>query len=216
MWASTVRVSAQTPSSPPRDARVLNETVDAAGNRTRTIQYIKGGKKVTETINIPRLVEAIKTPINRDTLLQDSLLILVTKSAGRLELYYRKHLIRSYKAVFGPKPLENKLIEGDRRTPEGRFSIVSKKAGSHYNKFLLLNYPNDSTTALFEALKQKGLLKPNARPGGAVGIHGVWRGGDDLIDKGVGWTDGCIALKNKDVDELYTLVDAGCRVLIRK
>ena len=190
--------------------------MDAAGNRTRTIQYVKGGKKVTETITTPRIADAPRIPINRDTLVQDSLLILITKSSGRLELYYRKHLIRSYKAVFGPKPLENKLMEGDRRTPEGRFSIVSKKAASHYDKFLLLNYPNDSTMARFEALKQKGLIKPNARPGSAVGIHGVWRGGDDLIDKGIGWTDGCIALKNRDIDELYGLVDAGCRVLIRK
>ena len=47
-------------------------------------------------------------------------------------------------------------------------------------------------------------------------IHGIWKKGDDLIEKRVGWTDGCIALKNKDIDELFLFVGIGTKVFIRK
>ncbi len=65
-------------------------------------------------------------------------------------------------------------------------------------------------------LKEKGLIPAAATIGSDVGIHGIWKGGDDMIEMGVGWTDGCVAIKNKDIEELYTLVGVGTRVLIRK
>jgi murein L,D-transpeptidase YafK len=133
-----------------------------------------------------------------------------------LQVYYRRKLIRNYKAVFGPKPLERKCMEGDRCTPEGWFTITQFNPGSKYNKFMKLNYPNDSSYAYFNRLKEQKKIPTNAKIGGDVGIHGIWKGGDDMIELGVGWTDGCIALKNKDVDELYTMVTVGTRVLIRK
>jgi murein L,D-transpeptidase YafK len=125
-------------------------------------------------------------------------------------------MVRSYKAVFGPKPLENKCMEGDRCTPEGWFKIKSKSPSSRYDKFMLLDYPNEASIIRFAQLKQQKKIPENAKTGNDVGIHGIWKGGDELIDMGVGWTDGCIALKNKDVDELYSLVAVGTRVYIRK
>ena len=65
-------------------------------------------------------------------------------------------------------------------------------------------------------MKASGSLPKTAKPGGNVGIHGIWKRGDDLIEKGVCWTDGCIAIKNKDVDELYTFAGIGTRVFIKK
>jgi murein L,D-transpeptidase YafK len=81
---------------------------------------------------------------------------------------------------------------------------------------MLLDYPNDTALARFNALKQKGAVPPSARPGGNVGIHGIWQGGDDMIDLGVGWTDGCVALRNKDIEELYKFIGVGTRVLITR
>ncbi|MCB0697519.1 MAG: L,D-transpeptidase, partial [Chitinophagaceae bacterium] len=49
-----------------------------------------------------------------------------------------------------------------------------------------------------------------------VGIHGIWDRGDDMIELGVGWTDGCVALKNADMDELYKIAGMGTRVFIKK
>lgn len=107
-------------------------------------------------------------------------------------------------------------MEGDRCTPEGWFKIADKRNSSKYNKFMLLNYPNEKSYEQFKKLKEKGSIPANARIGGDVGIHGIWPGGDDMIEMGVGWTDGCIAMKNKDVDDLYKWVHVGMRVYIRK
>ena len=107
-------------------------------------------------------------------------------------------------------------MEGDRCTPEGVFHIAGKNPNSKYNKFMLLSYPNDSARIRFNKLKQQGLIPKTARIGGDIGIHGIWKGGDDMIEMGVGWTDGCVALKNRDVEELYTFVGVGTKVVIRK
>lgn len=198
----------------PRDVRILEEHKDKSGNTVRTIQYYQGNNRFTET-QILRPVVSVMVPVNPDTLISDSLMVVVNKSKFTVDVYYRRRRIRSYKAVFGPKPLENKMREGDRCTPEGWFTIRNKKP-SKYDRFMLLDYPNDSSIARFNAMKEKGLIPASARIGGDVGIHGVWKGGDDMIDLGVNWTDGCVALRNKDIEDLYALVTVGTRVLIKK
>jgi murein L,D-transpeptidase YafK len=198
----------------PRDVKILEEHKDAKGNTVRTIQYYQGNNRFTET-QILRPMVLVRVPVNPDTLISDSLLVIVSKSKYTVDVFYRRRRIRSYKAVFGPKPLENKVREGDRCTPEGWFTIKNKKP-SKYDRFMLLDYPNDSSIARFNALKEKGLIPASARIGGDVGIHGIWKNGDDMIEMGVGWTDGCVALKNKDIEDLYSLVTVGTRVLIKK
>ena len=202
---------------PPRNIKVLDEHKDGKGNTVRTIEYLQAGSRITETVVIPATGRiGIHVPINPDTLNKDSLIIVVNKSHYILEVYYRRKIIRSYKAVFGPKPLENKNMAGDRCTPEGWFNILNKNPNSKYDKFMLLNYPNDSSITRFKILKAKGSIPASAQIGGDIGIHGIWRGGDDLIEKGVCWTDGCVALKNKDIEDLYKLVNVGTKVYIKK
>jgi hypothetical protein len=201
----------------PRNIKVLDEHKDSKGNTVRVIQYEQKGQRITETMTIPPK-ENINTRvrINPDTINTDSVLVIVNKSKFNVEVLYRHRLIRYYKAVFGPKPLEDKKVAGDRCTPEGWFTIQNKNPSSKYHKFLLLNYPNDSTIARFNIQKARGTLPASAKIGGDIGIHGIWKGGDDMIEMGVCWTDGCIALRNKDVEELYSLVGVGTRVYIRK
>lgn len=143
-------------------------------------------------------------------------MLMVNKSLYCVQVYYRKKIIRAYKAVFGPEPKQNKSMEGDRCTPEGWYKISSKNPNSKYNKFLQINYPNDSSYSRFNTLKAKGKIPATAKIGGSIGIHGIWKGGDDMIEMGVGWTDGCIALKNNDVEELYSFIGIGTRVFIKK
>jgi murein L,D-transpeptidase YafK len=199
----------------PHDIKVIEEYKDASGNTVRTIQYYQGGRRITETQRITPSLN-LHAPINPDTLNRDSLLVVVNKSKFVVDVVYRRRKIRSYKAVFGPKPLENKKMAGDRHTPEGSFKILNKNPASKYDKFLLLDYPNDSAKAKFNRLKMAGTIPQNATIGSDVGIHGVWKGGDDMIEMGVGWTDGCVALKNKDIEDLFSIVGVGTRVLIRK
>ncbi len=217
-WAVSMAMPAfaqQNTENAPRDLKVIEEHKDAAGNIVRTIQYTQSGARVTET-RIIRPFQGLNAPINPDTLNRDSLMVVVSKSRFLLDVYYRKKKIRSYKVVFGPKPKENKMMKGDRCTPEGKFSVLEKHPSTRYDKFIHLDYPNDSSRARFELLKKKGAIPANAEIGGDVGIHGIWKGGDEMIDMGVGWTDGCIAMKNKDIEELYRIIDVGVKIFIRR
>jgi len=199
----------------PYGIKILEEHKDKNGNSVRTIQYRQGNALMTET-QIIHPNANVRIPINPDTLNKDSVMVVVNKSKYTVDVFYRQRRIRSYKAVFGPKPMENKMMAGDRATPEGWFKIQNKNPSSKYDKFMLLNYPNDSSTARFNRLKANGTLPQSARIGGDVGIHGIWKGGDDMIEMGVCWTDGCVALKNKDVEELFKLVGVGTPVYIKK
>lgn len=201
----------------PRDLKVLREFFDGKGNIVREVQYSQGFMRVTEMIIMPKpVVFNQRAPIRPDTLNKDSLMIVVDKSRYTVQLFYKRNLIRIYKAVFGPNPKMNKCMEGDRCTPEGWFKIANKNPGSKYTKFLGINYPNDSSYMRFNAMKEKGTIPKTARVGGNIGIHGIWKGGDDMIEMGVGWTDGCVALKNRDIEELYSFVGVGTRVFIKK
>ncbi len=199
----------------PRNIKVVDERKEKDGTIIRTIHYEQGGKRIKETLIVRNHID-LHVPIDPDTMDKDKVLVLVSKSRFVVEVFYRSKMIRSYKAVFGPKPMEDKKMEGDRATPEGWFTIRSKNPKSKYDKFMLLNYPNDTSVSRFNALKEKGTIPKTARIGGDVGIHGIWKGGDDLIENGICWTDGCVAVKNKDIEELYKFAGVGTKVYIRK
>lgn len=202
----------------PKNLKVLSETSDGKGNIVRVIQYDQGTMRVTETTITPKVLPLASTHVkfSPDTMSKDSVRLVVDKAKRCLLVYYKKRMIRAYKATFGPDPMQDKSMEGDRCTPEGEFKITSLNPRSKYNKFMLISYPNDSTRARFNRLKSKGILPATARIGGDIGIHGIWPGGDDMIELGVGWTDGCVALKNKDIEELYSIVGVGTKVVIVK
>jgi len=202
--------------APIKDLKLLKEYRDNKGNIVREVQYVQGNNRVTETIIMAPQPKYMRVPINPDTMNKDSVMLVVDKANYNIKVYYKRRIIRIYKAVFGPHPLENKVCEGDRCTPEGVFKIASKNPASRYRKFMLLSYPNDSSIARFNRMKARGLLPAGARMGGDVGIHGIWPNGDDMIEMGVGWTDGCVAIKNADIDDLYSMVNVGTRVVIKK
>lgn len=203
---------------PPKNLKVISEESDGKGNIVRVIQYTQGVMRVTETTIMPKVmpVGAVSYKFNPDTLIKDSVRLVVDKSKHCLMVYYRKRMLRAYKATFGPNPMQNKCMEGDRCTPEGEFKITNINAKSKFNKFMMISYPNDSAYARFNRLRSAGVIPKTARIGGDIGIHGIWAGGDDMIELGVGWTDGCVALKNKDIEELYSIVGVGTKVVILK
>lgn len=205
-------------SEPVKNLKLIREEDDGKGHIVRTIQYSRGNVRVTETIFMakPPSMAMVNKPIRADTMDKKYVEIRVNKSQYRVMVLYRKKPIRVYKAVFGPNPKLNKLMEGDRNTPEGLFTITNKNPASKYNKFMLLSYPNDSAYSRFNRLKANGKIPSTAKIGGAIGIHGIWKGGDDMIEMGVGWTDGCVAIKNKDVEELFSMVGVGTKVFISK
>ncbi|GAA0532568.1 hypothetical protein GCM10009415_12540 [Chitinophaga japonensis] len=149
----------------------------------------------------------------------DKVFLLIDKSDYRLYLYEDVTLRKIYKVVFGSRNLADKLMQGDRKTPEGTFHITSKRYDGRWSRFLLLDYPNETSWAKFYQRQQQGLVGPNADIGGGIGIHGVeYRSGirDVYVDRRINWTLGCISMKNPDVNELYDIIKVGTPVVIRR
>ena len=181
-------------------------TYDSRGNKIETKLSKSGDKITTTTITLPSV---LNRPFNADTIDKDSVSIKVFKSKYRLNVYYKGKVLTSYKCVFGPNCTLQKMQEGDRRTPEGTFTILDVKGHNKWEKFMLLDYPNEESRRIFENAKLNGLVPSTAKIGGAVGIHGIWANGDNVIDLKHNWTDGCVSIKNRDVDELSKIIKPG-------
>lgn len=142
--------------------------------------------------------------------------IIVTKHDYSLTLYDDGGWLVKYPVVFGNKDLGDKMQEGDRETPEGTFTIISKKPHEKWHKFLMLDYPTAESYEKFKQRKAAGLIPQNAQIGGGVGIHGTWPHEEFAVDRYQNWTEGCISMKNEDIDELFKMIPPGTKVIIRK
>ena len=142
--------------------------------------------------------------------------IVVIKSTYELKVYDQDGWYATYPVVFGSKNLGDKMMEGDRRTPEGSYHIASKRPHEKWDKMMLIDFPTKSDIDKFNERKAKGLIPRNAKIGGGIAIHGTWPHDDMAVDLYQNWTNGCIALKNEDVDELYDMLPIGTTVEIVK
>lgn len=142
--------------------------------------------------------------------------IVIDKSDYDLKLYDDKGWYATYPVVFGNDSQADKLMEGDRLTPEGEYKIIAKKTHTKWSRFLLINYPNQQNIERFNRMKASGRIPANASIGGGIGIHGTWPREEYAVDRYLNWTDGCIALKREHVEEIYALIPNGTRVTIKK
>ncbi|HVB03620.1 MAG TPA: L,D-transpeptidase [Chitinophagaceae bacterium] len=155
-----------------------------------------------------------KAPLHVDV---NKVFLLVDKSAYKLYVYEDVTLIRTYDVVFGSGDLSDKEMQGDKRTPIGTFHIIAKKYDNRWSRFLLLDYPNQESIEKFEERKSEGKIPHWAHIGDGIGIHGVWPKIEYYVFRyRMNWTDGCISLRNEDIDELYDLVKVGTPVIIRE
>ncbi|UYQ92992.1 L,D-transpeptidase [Chitinophaga horti] len=141
--------------------------------------------------------------------------LLVDKSEYRMYLYEDVTLLKIYKVVFGNKDQSDKQVQGDRRTPEGTFRILSKRMDNRWNRFMLLDYPNAES---YQKSRSRG-VSANTDLGGGIGIHGVESASginDVYVERRVNWTLGCVSMKDSDVAELYNVVKVGTPVVIRR
>ncbi|MBV8054214.1 MAG: L,D-transpeptidase [Deltaproteobacteria bacterium] len=135
------------------------------------------------------------------------------KSHHWLEVYFKGHLYRTYHAVFGRSLAAGaKLWEGDRRTPEGNYLIVSKHRSARFGWFLHINYPNERDHERFEQSRAEHLIPASASEGGQIGIHGT--DSPYLNVANINWTTGCISVDNADIGELARLLPVGTLVII--
>jgi murein L,D-transpeptidase YafK len=145
-----------------------------------------------------------------------NLSIIIDKSDYELSVYDEKGWFATYPVVFGSNGLDDKRMEGDKKTPEGSFRIISKRVHEKWYRFLALDYPSKESWEKFKLRKQRGEIPASASIGGAIGIHGTWPNEDFIIDKYKNWTLGCISMKKDDVLEVYGYIPIGTSVVIRK
>ncbi len=135
--------------------------------------------------------------------------ILVDKSEHRMVVLREGRPLKAYRVALGRTPTGHKEYEGDGRTPEGSYRIDSRKPDSRFHRALHVSYPNARDIQVAES---KGV-----DPGGDIMIHGIrnglgWLGNlHHLID----WTAGCIAVTNREIEELWRVVPDGTPVEIR-
>lgn len=142
--------------------------------------------------------------------------IVIDKSSYELYVYDRQGWFATYPVVFGNSSLDDKKMEGDRNTPEGSFKIANKRIHEKWDRYMGLDYPTAQSLEKFRQRKLRGEIPANASPGGGVGIHGTWPHDDYMIDRYQNWTNGCISLKNEDIEDLYSYVPVGTPVTIQK
>lgn len=148
--------------------------------------------------------------------LEGDVYIVINKTAYELQVYDKEGWYATYPVVFGNKDQGDKMVEGDRKTPEGSFRIISKRPHEKWHKMLMLDYPTKESWDKFNQRKATGTIPKGAKIGGGIAIHGTWPHDDIVVDDFTNWTNGCIALKNEDLDELDALLPIGTRVTIKK
>ena len=136
--------------------------------------------------------------------------VLVDKSDEKLYLLRDGHVIAEYSVSFGANPEGHKQQEGDERTPEGSYVLDYKNSDSAFYKAIHISYPNDAD--------KKASAAKGVDPGGAIMIHGqrYWFGWLSFITQRFDWTDGCIAVTNSEMDEIWKSVPANTPIEIRE
>jgi murein L,D-transpeptidase YafK len=133
--------------------------------------------------------------------------VLIDKSDRRMTLYRDGHPVKSYPVSLGFAPVGAKTMEGDGRTPEGRFRIDRRNPQSSYHLSLGIDYP--------QSRHRSAARKAGVSPGGDIFIHGqpnVRKGRSDLSGD---WTAGCVALTDDQIEEVWGAVPMGASVEIR-
>ena len=136
--------------------------------------------------------------------------IVIVKSTRTMTLLSRDKILKTYKVALGTAPLGPKQVEGDHKTPEGNYVIDAKNAQSRFHLSLHISYPSPAD--------RQRARKLGVRPGGAIMIHGLAPSFAYLgpLHRQTDWTDGCIAVTNAEIEEIWTLVPLGTRVEIRQ
>lgn len=141
--------------------------------------------------------------------------IIVDKSDYELKVYDEEGWYATYPIVFGSKDLGDKMKEGDKRTPNGRFKVIQKKIHSKWSYELLLDYPNEDCIKKFNERKQTGLVPANARIGSGIAIHATRPQEEWTVDNFYNWTDGCISVKYSEMKDLFSYIPIGTPVTIQ-
>ena len=135
--------------------------------------------------------------------------VVIEKRSHRLTLFHMGRPMRIYHVALGRDPDKDKVSAGDRRTPEGLFSVEARNANSQYHLALRLSYPDLRHRTIAEQL--------GVSPGGDIMIHGLPNGRHKVgaFHRTKDWTNGCIALTDQEIEEIWSAVPVGTPVEIK-
>jgi hypothetical protein len=135
--------------------------------------------------------------------------VVVDKSARTLSLLRDNTVIRSYRVSLGRNPSGHKLQEGDGRTPEGLYRLDGRNARSGFYRALHVSYPSPEDS--------RRAAQNHVAPGGQIMVHGIKNGLGWLgrLHRLVDWTDGCIAVTNDEMRDIWNAVATGTPIEIR-
>lgn len=128
--------------------------------------------------------------------------VQVHKTERKMYLFHHDRVLKSYDIALGFAPQGHKQFEGDGKTPEGTYYISHKNPNSNYHLSLGISYPNPNDIAFAESQGKS--------PGGEIFIHGGPRGRISQRD----WTFGCVALTDKQMEVVYSMVRPGTPIVI--
>jgi murein L,D-transpeptidase YafK len=136
-------------------------------------------------------------------------LIVIEKSVHTMKLMSKGNALKTYHVALSTVPVGAKERAGDHKVPEGKYTIDGKKPQSRFHLALHVSYPNAADRARAN--------KMGVDPGGEIEIHGLekkyaWVGS---LHRANDWTDGCIAVTDAEIEEIYPLVAVGTAVEIR-
>jgi murein L,D-transpeptidase YafK len=136
--------------------------------------------------------------------------IMLIKSERKLLLLTNGHVLKTYKVALGRNPIGPKIKAGDGKTPEGLYIIDRHNPNSSFHLSLHISYPSDAD--------RNRAYRAGASPGGDIMIHGLKNGLGWIgpLHRLVDWTQGCIAVTDKEIDEIAALVPDGTPIEIQK
>jgi len=135
--------------------------------------------------------------------------VIVLKQERILQLMGRGKILKTYKVALGGNPIGPKVQQGDHRTPEGDYVLDHRNVRSQYYKSIHISYPSLADRAQ--------AAKLHVAPGGDIFLHGLPNGyraigsAHRLRD----WTDGCVAVTDEEIDEIWKLVEDGTPIEIK-
>lgn len=185
------------------------KTVAAAAHAaTPKATYLRAAlSSRTRATSGPPLPQRYRNETNGSTFSADS--IVVEKSRHTLTLYNQGEPVRIYFVALGPNPVGPKGAQGDGRTPEGVYHIAAHNPDSKYHLSLLVSYPNSRDVA---QAKARGVAT-----GGSIMVHGL---PDRFATYGPthrrwDWTEGCIAVTNAEIEEIWSAIPDGATIQIK-
>jgi murein L,D-transpeptidase YafK len=135
-------------------------------------------------------------------------LVIVRKGKRTLELVYDGRAFRTYQIALGPEPVGPKRRSGDGRTPEGVYTLDWRNPNSNFYRSIHVSYPapHDEEAAVRWGVPLGGLIMIHGLPNGvpAARVGHPWNN----------WTNGCIAVTNREMDEIWSLVEDGTPIII--